>query len=774
MSHRPKYSPVDAQESELDYVQILRGILRRRKAIVIATFVLIAIPGLGWTIYGQRPRFLSAATIQIKPSIADMIPGARNLPVGPNLSVQMAVLKSRSLATEVIDAVPQETVNELMQESLEPDYFMALLNTARRLLGKPPTTTSPRQQALAEMQTSRMEFSPLRKTGRREPSGLVVMSATAFKPRVAMDLVNAYVQVLLNWSRRSEQEDVTEAQKFLELQLGRVRQDLKDAEATLSQFENQYGAVRLNDQTQFEMSRLIQLQGELAQILANQEIARGRLDALEKALKGASRRAQSGTQITAQAAGKISARLSQLQAELLQMRAKYTEEHPSVIATRREIQALRSQLARFPVAKTSDPLADIASMSHDEIVQNIATVKGELATLQAQEAPLQLQVAQLRQSLGKLSGRESEYSALRGGVVSNRELYTFLLQKLFALRIREQTQGEVVKIIDPPNLPSSPIRPISPKRLAFLVAFALGTGAGLGFLIEYIYEPVESETTIRKQIGLPLLGSALAIPTRQPKGNERPMLVFNQGRRAVMPQEFYRKIRTNLEAENFRAPFKTIMITSAWPGEGKSTTAINLAVTLRELGRRVALIEADLRHPSLNQVLRSTGLGGLTKLLQDLQNAPDVTPSVDVPAEVMGTQLDSGFLFIPSGDPHDDPAALLSSTRTRELVTRLRRGWDYVLFDSPPILLVSDNLLFAHSLDGAILVARSGQTKRRDLQRAKDILEEAGVRIIGVILNEVPLNQMPYYYHKYRSYYVPFRPEVSKKRPKADDRKGKA
>lgn len=763
MPNRPKYSPyspADGPEAELDYVQIVRGVLRRRKAVVVATFALFALPLLVWAVYGQRPRFQSTATVHIKPSIADMIPGMRELEVGPNLSVQMAVLQSRSLGSEVLEAVPQETLDELIQQNLEPDYFLAVSNGIRRVLGKSPKTISPRERALAELQTARMQFRPLKKTGREDPSGLVVISATAFKPRVAMDLVSAYVQVLLNWSRRSEQEDVSAAQKFLELQLTRVRNDMKESEAELSTFENQYGVVRLTDRTQFEMSRLVQLQGDLAQIQANEEVARTRLAALEQALNVAPRRALSGDQITAVAAGKISARLAQLEAALLQMQVKYTEEHPSVIATREEIRNLRSQLARVSVAKISDPLADIASMGRDELMQNIAVAKGELAKYRAEEAPLGLQIAQLRESLQKLSGRESEYSALRGSVVSNRGLLSFLLEKLFALRIREQSQGGVVKIIDPPNLPSLALDAVSLRKLVFLVAFALGTAVGLGFLIEYIYEPVESENTIRQHIGLPLLGSALAIPARRPKGDARPMLVFNQGRRAVMPQEFYRKIRTNLEAASLQSPFKAIMITSCWPGEGKSTTAINVAVTLRELGRRVALVEADLRHPSLNQVLRSETPGGLTKLLQEMQDGGSVSPPVGASIEIVERQSDPGFLFIPSGDPYDDPAALLGSARARELVARWKREWDYVLVDSPPILLVSDNVLFAKALDGAILVARSGQTKKRDLQKAKTLLEEAGVRIIGVILNEVPLKHMPYYYHKYRSYYAPYRPYI--------------
>ena len=746
------------QEAELDFVQIFRGVLRRRKKVIIAAFTLIALPLLGWTMYGQRPRFASTATVHIKRSIADMFPGTRDLPVGPNLSVQMAVLNSRSLAREVLEAVPQETVDELMTENLEPDYFVALSNVIRRLFGKPPKATSPRQRALSELRQARMKFEPIEREGRRDPSGLVKISAVGSKPRVAMDLVTAYVQVLVNWSRRSEQEDVSTVQKFLELQLSRVRRDLSESEASLAKFEDRYGVVKLNARTQFEISRLVQLQGNVAQIQANQEVARGRLKVLENALKGSSDKtsASSNAQITAEAARKIGARLSQLETALLQMRARYTEEHPSLIATREEIRNLRSQLARFPIANVSDLLAGVKSMSRDEIIRSIATVKGKLAGLRTEEQPLRLQIAQLRKSLQKLSGRESEYTGLSRAVGSNQALLSFLSDKLFALRVRGQSQGGVIKIIDPPNLPSAPIGAPSLRKLAFLVAFALGTAGGLGFLIEYIYEPVESEHAIRRQVDLPFLGSALAVPLRRPKGDGRPLLVFNEGRKAAMPQEFYRKIRTNLEAANLRAPFKAIMITSPWPGEGKSTTAINLAVTLRELGRRVALVDADLRNPTLNRVFRSETPGGLTHLLQEPQNVDNVTLPVNVSLEVMVTEPESDFLFIPCGDTHHDPAALLGSTRARELVTHMKRRWDYVLFDSAPILLVSDNLLFAKTLDGVILVATCGQTKKRDLQRAKSLLEEAGVRILGVILNKVPPGQIPYFYHRYSSYYAPY------------------
>ena len=152
-------------------------------------------------------------------------------------------------------------------------------------------------------------------------------------------------------------------------------------------------------------------------------------------------------------------------------------------------------------------------MSRDEILSAITPVRRDLVNLRARKKSLKVQIDRLRKSLRKLSGHEFEYTRLAKSVESNRSLLTFLAEKLFALQMRAQGQGTVVKIIDPPNFPSSPVQALGLKDIAFLMVFALGTAGGLGFLIEYLNEPVESEKAIRQQVGLPFLGSALAVPS---------------------------------------------------------------------------------------------------------------------------------------------------------------------------------------------------------------------------------------------------------------------
>jgi capsular exopolysaccharide synthesis family protein len=563
--------------------------------------------------------------------------------------------------------VPQETVDELVQDSLKWDYYLAFSNAVRWLLGKPPVVVSHRERAMAELQQARMTFRSVNPVDGRGGSGLVEISATAYSPRVAMDLAIGYIQILVDWSKRSEQTDTAAAQKFLESQLNQMRTELAQSEIAL---------VKATDRPS---------------------------DSPEA----------SDIRMTADAQ-KLNARLAQLESVLLEMRAKYTEDHPSLLAVRREIQDLQNEL-------------------------------GET----------QWQLAQRPKPRGRQSPTDS--SRLRASVESNRALVSFLSEKLLALRIRGQTFGSDVRVIDPPNFPSSPVEPISLRKLVFLLAFALGGAAGLGFLIEYIHEPVESETTIRRRVDLPVLGMALEIPwfSGSKKDDGRPLLVFDQTRKPTMPREFYRTIRTNLEAAKRQTPFKAIMITSPCPGEGKSTTAINLAATLGELGYRVALVDADFRHPSLSRVLPSGTQGGLAQLLQGSQSMDAVAPLMRIPVDGKGVKRGSEFAFIPSGHLVDDPAAMLSSARAREFVGWLKEHWDYVLFDSPPLLLASNNALFATSLDGVILVVKAGQTRKRDLVRTKELLEESGARILGVILNQVPPGRLPYYHQRYRSYYEP-------------------
>ena len=192
--------------------------------------------------------------------------------------------------------------------------------------------------------------------------------------------------------------------------------------------------------------------------------------------------------------------------------------------------------------------------------------------------------------------------------------------------------------------------------------------------------------------------------------------------------EAFRTLRTNLEFSSLDNPVKTLVITSASPGEGKSTTLANLAITTAQAEKKVYLIDCDLRRPSLHRLFGIANDVGLTNMIRDeaLRDAPPLQET-QVP----------GLWLLPSGPLPPNPSELLGSKRMEEIITKLRDQADIVLFDTPPSTVVTDAAVLASKVDGVLLVFSAGRTKRDHAQKAKALMEKVNARLVGVVLNNV-------------------------------------
>jgi len=221
----------------------------------------------------------------------------------------------------------------------------------------------------------------------------------------------------------------------------------------------------------------------------------------------------------------------------------------------------------------------------------------------------------------------------------------------------------------------------------------------------------------------------------------------------VRPQsqmaESYRALRTSLLLSNLGAPPKVIMVTSARPQEGKTTTSINTAIVLAQKGVRVLLVDADLRRPSVHKTLGMGPRSGLSNVLTGsatLQQTITISPVVP------------NLFVLPAGTPPPNPAELLASSNMRDLIAELREQFDHIVMDTPPTLSVTDAVVLSPSADATILVIRSGQTTKQALRRSRDILMQVNAHVAGVLLNAVDLTSPDYYYYyeyqgKYTHYY---------------------
>jgi polysaccharide biosynthesis transport protein len=765
-------------QSEIDYVAILRGIWRRHKRLVVAIFLVVAVPSLTYVYVQSQTLYVSRGMISIEPSALAELPFLREAPRKDTIATHMVLLKSRSLSEAVIEALPKESLEEILAHRQHTDYGLLLKNTVNRWVGRPQTVLSPQEQAIAELQKARMDFTPV-----KEAENVFVITATATRPRVAMDLVNTHIQVLLNRARNVDQGEARRTRDFLEAQYQQVKESLARSEETVTKLQQQKGRVRPGGQTEIELVRLAQLENALAEAQANREITSNRIETLRrsldqgrpkdaKAVKDTPGKKDDTGEPTQSVALENLARMNafktaqeqlvRLEAKLASMRERYTEAHPSIQVTQEEVtrqQARVAQLARqLPASPSPRDLATpqtapARSDERSDTQTKLATLERESESLQVKEETLKLQIARLRGNLRNLSQDEADFSTLRRSVEANRNLLALLSDRLMAARIREQGDSSIVRIVDPASFPAQATGSKTQQLTLMVLALAGSLAIGAAFGLEFWRRPVETETDVLKATGLSVLGSVGVIehPTasRRNRRGPRPVTLSAQTPGATGPQvdpihlELYRAIRANVETERLKSSFRSILVTSPAPSEGKSTTILNLAYAFQEFGRRVLVVEADIRRPSLSSPLGLTNKPGLVDFLNGTATFDQVC-----------RPLPSGVIVIPGQVARGDAASLLASSRFKELLDVASQQFDVILIDSAPVLAVPDNLLLASIIDRVILVAKATGTSTRDLRKAQTVIERAGGRILGVVLNQADQRDVPYYHPRYRKYYT--------------------
>ena len=754
---------------------ILRGITRRHKRLVAIIFLALAIPSLTLVYLTSRPLYVSIATIAIESSVLDQSPLFKDLARKDTIATYLVLLNSRSFTETVVEALPKESFEELLTDSQYTDYILTLSNWIKRWLGRSPTVLSPQQRAVAELQNARMEFTQV-----PQAPGVLNIKGSASKPRVAMDLVNTHIQVLLSRTRSSNQEEARKAREFLEQQVQQIKESLTQAEEAQTKFQQQKGRLGLGSQTDFDLIRLSQIENALAEAQASREVLTARIANMRQSLdppmtkdpRGATDiqgKEKSGTVTAAASSGENAARytaftvaqdrLAKLEAKLVTMRDRYTDAHPLVQATQDELtreQARVAQLARdlpvgaLPKEARGGQAISSSPLERAEAQRQLVMLQTEESALHAKTETLRGQVERLRRNLRNLSQEEVEFSGLRRTVESNRNLFTVLSDKLMAARIREQGEAGFVRIFDPASFPLQPTQSKAQKLVLMVLALAGGIAFGVAFGIEFWRLPLETESDVQKATGLPVLGSVGVFEDSKTGGKRQqksqpsslPILLSNSSTPAGIHMELYRAIRAAIEIDRLKSPFRSILVTSAGPSEGKSSTVLNLAHAFQEFGRRVLIVDTDLRRPSLHRALSLPNKPGLVDYLRDTATFEQVCQS-----------LPSGVAVIPGQVAPEDAASLLASSRVRELLKEANDRFDLILVDSAPVLAVPDNLLLLTKLDRAIIVVKASTTSKRDLQKVKKSLEQMTANILGVVLNQANPRDVHYYHPRYSKYY---------------------
>jgi len=724
---------MESSSAGIDYVRLLRRVVAHRWRIILAAFVLVAVPTIVWTFATAKNTYESSATLFLLPEGSEA-PFIRDFLRSDAHALYYVMLRSRSLTQAVVEALPKESRDELSRQMGFRDYVLLAMNQIRRWRNEEVVVYSPTESAVRELQEARTSFG----IGR---DGTVTITAIAFSPRVAVDLANTYVEVLLSRSSAFSRQQARGTRELLEVFLSQARTGQGEAEDALRKAQAQGGARQVPDEARVELQRLTQLESALAEVQVSREIAQAQLAYLK------SDRKSGRTPAIDLATQPLREKLAQLEAKVGALSDKYTEKHPLVLAARAEAQDVQEKLKTALQSGVPSPAGLPKPTDNAQFAKHAAGLEAEIFSLQAREDILQQRIGRVKKSMMALGPREWEYAGLVRSVETQMRLASILAEKLTTARMSEQAQIRGIQVIDLAALPRQPSAKQPLKMVLVGLLAGLGLGLGLATLREYASHVIETEPEMAAATGLAVLGSIPMAPRPSDGGDEVTPAVFVATQEAhSLPADACRAIRTAIACHSLDHPLRTLLVTSAAAHEGKTTVLLNLALAFAEAGRRVLIIDADLRRPSLHRALAIPNEGGLADMLEKGHTWPEGFRRVT-----------SGLECLPAGIRAANPGSLLSSHHMAALLEQACERADIVLIDSPPLLAVADALPLAAQVDGVLLVARFGVTQRRSLVRAKMLLEKVGAHPIGVILNGLSARETRRHYAEYNRYVTDYK-----------------
>ena len=721
---------MDRHKGSIDYVRVVRRILAQRWKLILLGFLVVSIPTIALTIMTSEDTYDASATLFVSKEEKD--DALKDLVTTEVNALYHVVLRSRTLAQNVVEALPRESRDELSRRIGIGDYMLLVQNQIRRWRGQNVVVYSPTEDAIRELQEARMRFG-------RAKDGTLTITATAFSPRVAVDLANTYVEVLLSRSSAYARAQAKGTRELLESMLAQARTNQADAEDHLRKFNAQGGSVlKLPQEARLDLQRLIRYETELTEVQASIEIANNRLAYLKGNKKG-------GPALDP-ATARLRDRLVQVAGKLTALNEKYTPQHPLVLSAQTEMQDLQERLKaalqgqQVPQPAGAPPPKPIEAV---HLTKQMADLEVEMIALKTKEENLQQRIGLLKQSVMALGAREQEYAGLYRSAQTQSRLTVNLMEKLTAARMSEQHQIRGIQVIDLASLPKQP----SAKKQVKMILLGMVGGIGLGLagavLREYSTQVLETEQEVGAAADLPVLGSvptALARPGLTVNDDTPTIFVATQDPHSL-PADACRAIRVAIDCQSLERPLTTLLVTSPGTGEGKSTIVANLALAFVESGRRVLVIDADLRRPAMHRAFRVPNEGGLADMVQKGAMWPEGFHRVA-----------PGLELLPSGIKPHNPGSLLSSGHMTKLLEQARGRADLVLIDAPPVLAVSDALPLSAKVDGVILVTRFGMTQRRAVQRARQVLQKTGAHVAGIVLNGLSPRETRRQYAEYEQY----------------------
>jgi capsular exopolysaccharide synthesis family protein len=711
-------APADPMGSALPLRDYLRILYKHRWMILAVVVVMVTVVTVAS--YRMVPVYEAVGRLEINGEMPDLTSLRDLFTMIPTdeefLQTQVRVIQSDELAMQTIRAL---RLHERAEFAVRPAGSSPA-----------PFTPSEEVQLIARFRGG-LAVQLLRS------SRLVEVKYSAADPKAASDIVNALSDAYIENNFRKKYESTVQASEWMAGQLRELKQKMERSHEALVSYEREKQIFSLNEGQNVTLQKLGQLSTELTAAESERMARESQVRLLQ------SRRLDDLPALASnELVSNLKERLNQLRDQYAETRATFGPRYPRVQQLERQIEEVRGQLEQ-------------------EKQQVAARIESEYQGALQREKLLRSAVDSQKAEANIMNARLVEYNLLKREYETNQQLYENLLQRLKEAGVSAGLRSNNVHVVDRARPPLAPVRPRKALNILLSLVVGLVLGCVLAIFNDYLDNSVKTPEEVEQLIGLPALGIIPSVHSVNGRNGQRALPAANKPATAaalaaksstsdlatvVLPHsvvsEAYRALRTSILLSTSKHPPQAILITSGQPREGKTTTALNLAITLAQRGDHVVLMDSDLRRPRVhrafqmpNQLGLSSYLAGAAPLDSIIKGAPKI-PNLSV---------------ITAGPTPPNPAELLSSEPITGLFEELRRRFDFIVMDSPPAITVADAMILAAHADGVILVAHGGVTTRESLRHTRKLLASAGARMIGVVLNNVDIRSADYRY--YYSYY---------------------
>ncbi|MFG1230443.1 GumC family protein [Xanthobacter wiegelii] len=712
----PDITDQSSEGSSFDLGHILRIATKHRWVIggaVAAALVIGVVISLLMT-----PIYMASVTIET---------AAETVQITNDQSLQPQAMQDPSLTATYVELLGSRSLAERIVEELDladdPTFVgdasaQSLFSRASKLLSKGNSTESTVANAIEARKRFAIER-VLKNTSAKsvKTSRLLMVSYTDTNPERAQRIANALGAGFINANLDRRFDATSYARKFLENQLQQIKLKLEDSERKVVTYADKEKLVNLDNKQSLLSAQLESLNTALAAAT----IARSNAEELWLSVKDATDYSEIPTDAFAgDNNGSSTSVINQLRNSRSQLMADYQEKALTFKPGFPAMVALKSRID------------DVDRQISDEVAKTKNTIRSSYELAVQREQGLQSGLENTKKALLDARNRGVEYTMLQREADTNRTLYDGLLQRFKEISTVGGLASNGLSIVDEADLPTVPTSPKKTLNVALALVAGLVAGFGAAFVLEYFDNTIKTPDQMEAVLGIPVLGLIPQLPKNVPLPTvlDDPHSAFS---------ESYRSARTALQFSTDRGVPKTLVITSARPSEGKTTSANMLARMFSQIGLRVLIIDADLRNPSVHKVFDLENSAGLSNYLTGSAEADELMRSVDSP----------NITVMTSGPIPPNPAELLSSAHMLTLLTVLTARFDLIVIDSPPVMGLADALLLSSIAEGTLLICASGETPINLAKGAIKRISMVNSLVLGGILTKFNSKRAGYGYAYY-------------------------